>query len=164
MELHDLILTVESSSSDEWHRMDHHTLHGWEWGDRNINGEMYPYIEPKTHHNLAVFKKDVDVSIVFGADVIKDFAEPWVQAFPDPKASSILVVLRYRGQVVFEWVFVVVDGGRYLLPLPKPLGNGQYQFAQDKLPFARLMFALYGQGGVHHSLEDTLKRAGVTIV
>jgi len=163
MKLDDLLLTVESSSHDEWHKMDHFTLHGWESGERAVSGQQHPYLEPKWHHKLAILKSDIDVSIAFGADVVEDFGETWTANFPNPKASSILVVLRYKGAVVYEWTFVVVDGGRYLLPLPE-LNNGQYEVTTASLPFARLMFGLYGQGGLHTALENALTRAGINIV
>ena len=164
MTLSDLLLTVESSSADEWHKIEHETPYGWEWGDKNVDGKMYPYIEPRSNHGLAVFKKDVDITLVYGADVTKDFSEPWTEQFPDTSAHSVSVGLQYRGQLVYEWVFVVVDGGRYLLPMPERLGQDQFQLSTAKLPLARLMFALYGPGGVHSSVEDALNRGRVAIV
>jgi hypothetical protein len=89
--------------------------------------------------------------------------EAWVKKFPDPHAYSIAVWLRYRGAVVHDWVAVVADGGRYLLPLPE-VADGAFQIRPAKLPLARLLFDLHGTVGVHQPIERALSFADVSIV
>jgi hypothetical protein len=153
--LDSLLEQVEMSSSDDWHKLDYHTPYLPYCGGQNVLD---------THYHLAVFRPDVDISLAFGATVNSDFHEPWVESFPDPHATSVAVVLRYRGTPVYEWTFVTVDGGRYLVPMPQPPNaEGKYQISAGKLSFARLMFDLYGSGGVCCGVEEALRRAGIEI-
>ena len=159
MTLDHLLKTVNGSAAADWYRMETHTVYGWEHGQKHGQN----YLEPKTHSKLAVYKPDIDISLVMDATVNDPFVEPWVQKFPDKHAVSVAVQLRFRGSLVYEWVFVAVDGARYLLPMPKVVGGG-YQVPQAEMPLARLLFELYGVGGVHPSADDALKRAGVAVV
>src|SRR4051794_13628317 len=110
MKLNDLLQTVEQSAPDDWHKMDFPTLYGWGEGDKGD--------EPRTFETLLVYKQDLDVSIAMAATVNKPFEEPWVEEFPDSSAESVVVAFRYRGAIVYEWTCVIVDGGRYLMPMP----------------------------------------------
>ena len=88
---------------------------------------------------MAVYKKDVDISLVFAADLRdgRDFQEEWVRRFPDGHATLVVAAVRYRGAIVFEWTGVIADGGRYLLPLPEPRGDdGKFFVPKSKLPLA----------------------------
>ena len=125
MNLQELWAKVGNTSSDDWNKMEFALGSG--------------------HHSLAVFLDDVDVSIAYGRVVVEDFSEPWVTNFASPSANSIVVDLRYRGQVVDSTVFVSVDDGRYLLPMPKPEG-GAFFVSNSQLPFAALMFDLNPPG------------------
>jgi hypothetical protein len=160
MRLDDLIAIVENSSINDWQKLDVHTTYGWEWGQKQGQN----YLEPKTHSKLAVFNADVDISLAMDATVTEDFAESWTQKFASPKASSVAIWLRYRGAVVHEWVYVVVDGGRYLLPMPAPDSAGGYQIPNADLKIAQLFFDLYGVGGPHQTVSAALQHAGVKIV
>lgn len=160
MRLDDLIAIVESSSSNDWQKLDVHTIYGWEWGQKQGQN----YLEPKTHSKLAVYKSDIDVSFAMDAIVTEDFVENWTKKFASSKASSVAIWLRYRGAVVHEWVYVVVDGGRYLLPMPELDGSGGFQISQAGLRIPQLLFDLYGVGGPHQSVSAALQYAGVKIV
>jgi len=159
MDQETLLKTVEESTVDEWHQMEVQTVANWEWGEQNGNA----YITPQCHSMVAVYTRDLDISIVFAARVSGNFTESWTAKFADPSASLVKVWLRYRGQVVYDVPCVVTDGGRYLLPLPERDGKGGYSLCQDKMPLAEFLFHLYGRGGAHDSVANALKRCGVTI-
>jgi len=156
MNLPDFLKTVEQSDPSDWQKKQIQTVYGWNYGD--------DWCVPNTCAELCVYKPDIDVTLAFAATVNEDFSEPWVTKFPNPHASSVAVVFRYRGAPVYELVGVVVDGGRYLLPMPAAKGNGQYEVPRDKMPMAELLFQLSGVGGVHTSAADALRGAGVPIV
>lgn len=164
MRLDELLKTVECSSPEDWHRIPRPTVYNWDCGNKRVDdGPLTPYLEPVNHDYLAVYKPDVDISLAFGANVCKDFQEPWVRGFPDSHASSVVVELRYRGSPVYEEVFVVVDGGRNLLPMPKPREN-EFVLPRSRLAMARLMYGVFPSGGRGETqLEEVLKRAGVKI-
>jgi hypothetical protein len=161
MKLKELLATVEGSAPADWHKMDSPTLYGWSWGT-NSGGS---FVEPRTFETLLVYRGDVDISIAMAVTVTRPFDEPWVHRFPSSDAESVVVALRYRGAVVYEWVHVVVDGGRYLLPMPNPgKVRRTYEVAKDSLPIARLLFYLFGIGGVHADLDGALKQARILVV
>lgn len=112
----------------------------------------------------AVFCPDIDVSLDWGETINSNFTEPWHQTLPDPGASSISVILQHNGSPVSSWTFVVVDGGRYLVPLPRPGAGGGYELSSDMMPLGNLMFDIYHPGGASNTLTDLLKRCNVTIV
>jgi hypothetical protein len=160
MTLDQVLGTVEGSADCDWHKMQSQTVYGWEWGQKQGQN----YLEPKTHSKLLMYKPDIDISLAMDATVNDPFDEPWVQAFSDPRAVSVAVQLRFRGAIVYEWVFVVVDGGRYLLPMPHVTAAGRYEVPLAKMPLARLFFLLYGVGGPHQDADAALAHAGVDII
>jgi len=57
--------------------------------------------------------------MAFGLTVNDDFKEKWANSFPDPQASSHILDLFMSNTLVDRIVYVVVDGGRAKLPIPK---------------------------------------------
>jgi hypothetical protein len=155
-----LLSTVEQSTINDWHKMPVHTVCTWQYGQKQNQN----YLEPQTHSNLAVYKPDIGISIAMGATVTENFAEQWVQNYSNPTARSVAIWLRYHGAVVHEWVYVVVDGGRYLVPMPETDGSGGYHVQQTELSIAQLLFELHGVGGPHETVSDALQGSGVKIV
>ena len=148
MTLDQILSTVHESQVNDWHRTSHQT----------------PYAgEDRFHRSLAIYKPDVDVTIAYGAAVMNEFQEPWTDLYSDANATSVALVLQYRGQAIYEWTFVVVDGGRYLVPMPK-FQNGKYTVSQSEMQLARLFFGVYGVGGNYDTLESALGRGDVEIV
>ena len=127
MKLIDFLATIESSSPQEWQCI----------------GE------------LRVLKNDVRISFLRDEDVVSDFKEPWANKFPDSYAVSISVKYRFNGAVVYEDIFVTVDGGRCILPMPDA---GSNTVDAAKATRARLVDATSG----HTSQFDSyFQRAGL---
>jgi len=139
MDLAAFLATVENSVFTDWHKMN-----------------VTPVV--------AVYKPDIDISLAFACNVTDPFTEPWTQRFPDSHASSVQVWLRYKGQVVSTLNCVLVDGARYLVPLPEIVNAGGYRVPTAKMPMAELLFQLYGPAGVHTTAADALQHAQVAIV
>jgi hypothetical protein len=73
---------------------------------------------------IFTLKSDLDVTIreVRPEDPLAPrdhFAEPWAENFPDSLAERQFVELWFRASFVKSYLFVVVDGGRAVLPIPK---------------------------------------------
>jgi hypothetical protein len=92
-----------------------------------------------------------------------DFRAPWLEKFPDRHAPGEIADLRYRGVIVFTWLCVLVDGGRYLLSMPDHDGE-KYVLPRAKLPMARLLQNLYGLKGINEEIDGVLRRAGIEII
>lgn len=158
MRLDDLLLTVAESAVDDWEKVDVRT----EFHDVPEGGEVGAEpLEPSFHHTLAVFRPNVDISLAYGATVVRPFEEPWTESFGGP-ASLIAVWFRYRGAVVYERVVVSADGGRCVLPLPR-MRQGTYVVDQQDLPMAQLLFSLLSSVRDDDTLDAALARAGLAI-
>ena len=87
--------------------------------DRNawthVGGDEYLYHE---HFPEFVLQK--------GEDLNEDFEEPWTRRFPDKKAWSFQIELRYGGTVLRKFAMVRCDGGRYTVPIPDRVGKAVY--------------------------------------
>jgi hypothetical protein len=72
--------------------------------------------DPDGHNEFLTFKNDLAISIAMGLPHLDDFQEAWVEVFPDKKASSAWVDLRWNGLPVLRVIGVNVDGARCMLP------------------------------------------------
>jgi len=71
-----------------------------------------------------VCKQDVNLRVIhLRTEKSDDFNEPWVRKYPDKKATREIVHIKYGDAVVKEMTFVLTDGTRYFIPLPKSISN-----------------------------------------
>ncbi len=49
----------------------------------------------------------------------EEFEEPWTKKFPDPRAWRVYVYMYYCNSLVDVKLFVAVDGGRVVSPIPE---------------------------------------------
>ncbi len=76
--------------------------------------------------NSLYHSKFPEFTIKRGKELVDPFKEPWVERFPDSSAHSFYVTLNYHTTVLDQIVFVVVDGGRYTIPLPTLVAQHEY--------------------------------------
>lgn len=102
-------------------------------------------IEIESHGMRASLKSDLSIGIAWGFQSNPEFKEPWANQFPDPSASSHFVDFFYGSVLVYRDVYVSVDGGRCMLPLPDREFDPQthevrrYTVPKDKHRFFRLL-------------------------
>lgn len=104
-----------------------------------------------------------DYVISEGGVVNEDFVEPWTKAFPDSDACSVRVNYLCRNTIVKTAVFVEIDGGRYTVPLPKPVRTGkdrQYMIERSSLEWRTSLILDQYDG----NLEELLRLAGVQLI
>ena len=160
MQLQEIRTLVDTSVIANWHKIEGNLVERWDQGQ---DASQQNYLHPICHDALAVFKPNIAVSLAWGATINSKFSESWHADLPDSSANAVLVVLRHNGAKVDEWTFVIVDGGRYILPLPR-LSNGMYEIPTHMMALGRLIFSLYAPGGVHNSLDDLLAQCEITVV
>lgn len=80
-------------------------------------------IEARGHNNRASYKHDLAIGVAWGLTINDNFKEDWANIHPDPKASSHYLDFFYNGMLVFRTIYVVIDGGRSYMPLPKRQDN-----------------------------------------
>lgn len=115
--------------------------------------------EVRSHSNTAVLIDDVDVSIAWGYDPDEslwdqgyrqkfDFSD-FLPTFPDEAARRMLVDVFYRGALVDRKLYIVADGGRYYVPIPRRtfpnktdsgnLGDPEFHYNRWDLGLARVV-------------------------
>jgi hypothetical protein len=71
-------------------------------------------------------------------DDYQEFEEDWTTGVPDRTAHMMTVHLKINDSSVSEMLFVTLDGGRYLVPLPRKRvvsGKVAYFWESDTMPF-----------------------------
>jgi hypothetical protein len=102
-----------------------------------------------------------------GETINSDYQEPWTQRFLDKHAWSYYVEYWQGSTLLKRSCFVVADGGRYIIPLPKlhnknpnldGWGNIEFSIDVNSLEWKTAM--LFDQ---YDSLWSTLPRVGVNL-
>jgi len=84
--------------------------------------------------------------------------EEWTKKFPDPHASSLYVELWYNSTILKRSTYVLVDGARYMVPLPKPISEGKWKIKKNSIEYK--IASIYTQ---YYPLEKILPANGVEI-
>jgi len=136
------------STSDDWQRVP--------FGNEQSGG-----LEAR-----AVLNDDVELSLAWGFTLNRDFKEEWANSFPDSSAASHLVDVTYGGTLVDRMIYVSVDGGRVMIPLPEPYTreDGTHGARVEKWRL-NLVRTLHGLGGtVGWDFDDYFNRTGIEVV
>jgi hypothetical protein len=131
MELNDIHTIITSTEPGDWSKI----ASGPSYRDwfrmidvPEADGEMASRIHVDSHHTVAVYRGDVNLSIAWGLD--HDVEEPpdvpgprrsfsWQSHFPDEEVYLRFADVFWVGSLVSRHLQVVVDGGRGLLPMPQ---------------------------------------------
>lgn len=153
------------SSPEDWNYIgESPTFHN------NVTGPDDPEDEPQanrvaSHHSTAAYIPDVSITLAWGMVWRENFKEPWVERFPDHQASGEWLDVFFNNALVFRTSYVLVDGGRTLLPLPQYTRDNTLHVTGGACTLIQLIDAL---SNVERSSSDTyksdVKRAGIRIV
>jgi hypothetical protein len=169
---------IIDSARDEWHKI---TCWGWGSGPPyryallSERGEYGIETEARGHANIAVLIDDVDISIAWGYDPDESLLSPslgpglnfsdFLPLFPDESVSRMYADVFYRGALVDRELFVVADGGRYYVPIPRTeypnkTGFGPQDFGEPEHHYTRwdIGFARIVNSFEHAGSEDALQR------
>lgn len=84
----------------------------------SASGE-FKNLDIDSHSEYYSLKKNLLVSVACGITHNDNFREVWANKFADSYAISKFVDFFYSNILVYRDVYVAVDGGRAILPLPK---------------------------------------------
>ncbi|WP_079620328.1 hypothetical protein [Mycobacteroides abscessus] len=132
MDLHTIRQKIIDSTREDWNKI---TCWGsgsgpsYHYGLASEQGENGVETEAKDHGNIAVLIEDVDITIEWGLDPDEslwfngaprdfDFSD-FLPTFPDKDARRMYVDIFYRGNLVDRELYVVADGARYYVPIPR---------------------------------------------
>jgi len=107
-----------------------------------------------------VCQKDIQLRIIHLINLEDDergFDEKWVHRYPNPSATRETVHIKYGDAVVKEMTFILTDGARYFIPLPKSaseltITKFQFKVAAVLNP-TRDLYRGLSDGGI--SISDT---------
>lgn len=148
MDLNTIRQKIIDSSREDWNKITcwgagsgpiyHHGLTSEHSDAHGIQTEVH------THSMLAVLIDDVDISIAWGFDPDEslwelgrverqfDFSD-FLPDFPDEKVRRMYVDIFYRGQLVDRELYVVADGGRHYVPIPRTVYPNKTGYGPENL-------------------------------
>lgn len=90
-----------------------------------------------------------------GRQINKRFHEPWSKRFPDISAHSLEFELRYFETIIHKATFVICDGERYQIPMPKiEISDATRKFYIEKKSFAYKIATILWQ---YHPIDNALQ-------
>ena len=113
-------------------------------------------LEIDSHSEYMSLKKNLLVSVAWGLTENNNFEEDWANKFPNPHASTGLIDFFYSGVLVYRDIYVLVDGGRYIIPLPDQKNNGaKLVITKPRYEFFKIL---------NDDRDDFLKNTGIEVV
>jgi hypothetical protein len=161
MNLNLLMSIVVSSELKDWNH-----ISCWGYGGApssrehlvsGADGDNGDYSYGRAHSQLSVYIPDVSISIAFGLTWLEDFEEEWANRFPDRRACGCYADVFYTGVLVFREAFVIVDGGRTKLPMPR--SRDKLDIPRDQARFIRMLDRFEGIS----SFDMDFHRAGLRL-
>lgn len=132
---------IVNTDKNDWTEIGYGPLYLNEFGVWTKGSGEFDNIKIHSHHSYMSLKKNLLVSVAWGLKQNNNFREDWANGFPDPQASSGLVDFFYSGILVYRDIYVSVDGGRAVLPLPKIERNPEtYQIERLTVSETRYKF------------------------
>ncbi len=106
-----------------------------------------------------LYKKDIRlvIRLDLGPESDQPFDEPWLKNFIDPRATKLPVCVSYGSSNIFNLLFITVDGGRHLIPIPESMNNLTISFFDAHLGF------LVNQVSQLSDYYRALKKAGISV-
>jgi hypothetical protein len=139
LNLQDLIRLVVGSQASDWHRMDVHSE------------------KENDHDYRAVFLPDPSISLCWGGGR-RAFQEKWTDKFIGKEAETQHAEIFLNGSIVFQEVYVSVDSGKGILPMPTA---SDHTVPSTRLRFARLLHYLSGNGVDERRFDYGVQLSGI---
>jgi hypothetical protein len=119
-----------------------------DWGSLNGDAQLY-------------HKQFPEFTVRRGRQINKKFCELWSKRFPDINAHSFEVELRYFETIIHKETFVMCDGERYQIPMPKiDISDAERKFYIQENSFAYKIAKIFWQ---YYPIENALQTAGIEL-
>lgn len=141
MRLEDIRKIIEESTNADWNHIScwghgsGPSFHNkWErWGTLG-GGDFDKWsLDHDTHGNTLVYRENVALNISWGITATKDATPDWNTFIDDRPVDFQLGDVFWNGVLVDRYYLSAVDGGRVILPVPKPV----YEKVDGKTTVAR---------------------------
>lgn len=159
MRLNELLQIIRESNKEDWNVIESNTLlsHVTTDSDNRVYADY--------HTNRASYIPDVSIGLAWGLNCNLDFREEWANCHPDPHASSHFLDVFYNGMLVYRVVYVVIDGGRSYMPLPRREINENHEtlgwyITSEEYEFFKLFNSIQP---FDTQYESYLRRSGIEV-
>ena len=128
MNLNELRQILTESRPHQWWKLDATgPLYRNGWVMTSGGGREGHDLEVTWHHEAAVYRDDIDLTIQWGMDMDPGDDDrrhfDWAEKFINPKVHPWWVDVFWRGVLVDRYGVVSVDGGHGLVPFPHTAGE-----------------------------------------
>jgi hypothetical protein len=110
------------------------------------------------HSSRAVFKPELSISLCWGRRHGDTFEEEWTTKFIGKEAVTEYAELFFNGGLVFRELYVCVDAGKGILPMPK---LSDHAVPAQQLRFASLLHGLSGLNADGWRFENYVQMSGI---
>jgi hypothetical protein len=108
----------------------------------------------REHHARAAFRQDVAVGLAWGMVANDRYEAEWLEGFSNKRAHSAIADILYNGMLVAREYYLVVDGGRAKLPLPREDEGGQLRVSRQHCKLVKLLDEFDFYSGVRGGIGD----------
>lgn len=138
MKLKELMDLIINSTFDQWYMIPTcNADSGPSYHDKYFFNEENGVLRHEEHSRIIIYKPDISITISSGLSMNDDFVEPWANKFAVTNASSSFADVFFNNSLVFRTHYVIVDGGRCRLPMPKSANDLSVQ--RNYVKFVRLV-------------------------
>jgi hypothetical protein len=165
MDLRNVMTALAMSSIEDWHYIGESPTFRNHIEVFEVAEDEPQVIQVQSHRSTAVYIPDVSITMAWGLTWREDFEEPWVERFPNHQASAEWLDIFFNNALVFRTPYVIVDGGRVTLPLPKYADDDALQVTEGECALLQLIDEMgRGKRPDFASYRLDVKRAGFTVV
>ena len=149
-----------------------HQFSDWEYHLKNCEWLAQELLSETSLTIAFTCKSDMMFQIVQhdGSEDGADFGS-WTKGMPDPRATVSYIDLNFAGSTVLRFEFAQLDGGRYLLPVPRlrtrdgaEEGPDAAEYYYDSKSLDFLIGKVIGEFYMFNSLEEFARSRGIAII
>ena len=124
------------------------------WNKEYIDGQAF-----------FIASDDNTFQIVLG-EKFRQFTERWTKVYPDPNSSASPVYLRINNNIIKEFTFISMDGGRIFVPMPdiRAIDEENVEYFWNLNSLEVKICNIVGEYYIYETIEKVAKRSKIEIV
>ncbi|MCH8034479.1 MAG: hypothetical protein IH950_12095 [Bacteroidetes bacterium] len=125
-----------------------------EWNKEYIDGQTF-----------FIAKEDNTFQIELG-EKFRQFTERWTKVYPDPNSSASPVYLKISNNIIKEFTFISMDGGRIFVPMPdiRAIDDETVEYFWNLNSLEVKVYNIVGEFYIYESIDRVAKRSKIEVV